>query len=437
MWCYSSQKESNAMKKIFIEIKELFNEFKNSVIGMNSLYSRLSGKVSSLEQLLFSGYSDKILLYPTHPLYGAESPHIDNSITSNENTEIKAAKPTKEVKVGMPPKYSDGSFRQKRNGLEYRFMYIDNLTGEKIRKSVCGKNEQDCFNKRTEWIAGKPKKAVKSVHITGDWFKKWYATYKIRKDGSKINPTNEKYIDRYILPKFGKLPLKLLTGLQIQDFLKEFDDRTNTRKKLADLINSCLESAVDNDLIKKNPFRSVKIEKHKSQSFNVIQPAEQNLLLQKIKNPKYLALFWFCCCSGLRISEAVTSVPYIDYEKCIINVVNADTSTKKHKRQIPFLPELISLEQRKLLNKVTINGAQRYFWKLFKELDLDFVIHSFRHTFISCCNHVGFRDKQIQEWAGHSSIVMTMDTYTHLLTNETSPIIEYFRKLKKYFDSKT
>jgi integrase len=185
-------------------------------------------------------------------------------------------------------------------------------------------------------------------------------------------------------------------------------------------------------MIKLNPFAAVEIERHKPESFNVIQPEQQNIILKSIDNPRYLSFFWFLCCTGLRISEAVKSIPYIDFDKNVVNVVNEDTATKKHKRQVPFLPELITPERYKLLKTVTVKGASEFFKKLYKKLGYDFVPHSCRHTFISCCYHVGFRDKWIQVCAGHSSIKMTMDTYTHILSNTNSLIIEYFRALKSH-----
>ena len=84
-----------------------------------------------------------------------------------------------------------------------------------------------------------------------------------------------------------------------------------------------------------------------------------------------------------------------------------------------------------LLKEITKLGAIKYFTKLFKRLNINAVIHSLRHTFASCCYHVGIKDKQIQEWLGHSSITTTMNTYTHILKNDTSPIIEYLKSLKE------
>jgi integrase len=357
-------------------------------------------------------------------------PNIDNLITETD-TNFTAVKENND----MPPKYSDGSFRDLPSGKkEYRFMF----NGKQC--SVTDYTEQLCFDKRTELIAGKPAtgKVQKTKALTlGDWLVKWYKMYKIRKNGSKINPANEKHIARIKQHSIGKKPLNRLLNIDLTEYLKDFDDRTNTRQKIYTLLNEALEMAVANQPItglKFNPIAAIKLERHVPQSYNVLQPKMQNLLLVEVKEPKYLALFWLLCCTGARITEGVNAIPHIDYENCIFEIVDEDTRTKKHKRKIPFLPRLISEEQKELLETITVNGAQSYFKKLFKKLDLKIVIHSFRHTFASCAKHVGFTDKQIQIWLGHSTQETTTNIYIDLLENEKSLIIDYFRELKAYLN---
>ena len=143
-----------------------------------------------------------------------------------------------------------------------------------------------------------------------------------------------------------------------------------------------------------------------------------------------------CCCTGMRISEALNALPHIDFESNMIKVVDEDTKTKKHKRHIPFLPDLINKDKQKLLLSITSrHSASHYFRDFFKELGIEATLHSFRVTFISCCNHLNINPKQIQAWAGHSSITMTYNTYVRLLDKKdgTSPILEYLRRLKEEF----
>lgn len=70
----------------------------------------------------------------------------------------------------MPPQYKDGSFRKRGKLLEYRFIYLDNLTGEKQLKSVYGQTEQECYNKRTNIIAGKKQRPRQSKFLKNNYY---------------------------------------------------------------------------------------------------------------------------------------------------------------------------------------------------------------------------------------------------------------------------
>ena len=196
-------------------------------------------------------------------------------------------------------------------------------------------------------------------------------------------------------------------------------------------LNESLENAVDNQILKYNPCRAVKLERHTPEPFPVLQPSDQVLILNAITIPKYKAFFWYLCCTGLRLDAAIKSIAGIDLKNNVVNVLKKDSATKKNATQIPLLPNFFNDRDLELLNQVTAAGADGYFKKLYKRLGLDVVIHSCRKTFASVAYHVGFRDKQIQRWLGHSTIAMTMDTYVDIIGGD-SPIIDYFKALKEH-----
>lgn len=162
---------------------------------------------------------------------------------------------------------------------------------------------------------------------------------------------------------------------------------------------------------------------------------EQRLILKRIDTPKYYNFFYFCCCTGMRACEALSiKTRHIDKKNGVIRILLPDTKTKKHRRAVPFLPELLdSLTPSGgfLFPDVTDDGSRQYFCKLFKELEMDLSRHSCRHTFISVCSHIKIAENIIQQWAGHTDLKMTTDTYTHSLSGGTSPILAYLKKLKK------
>jgi len=335
----------------------------------------------------------------------------------------------------MPPRYSDGSLRQRKSGIyEYRFMLEDKQI------SVYGDDPETCYAKRTGFIAGNKKKqqtekkSTEKPRTLESWITQWFETYKKPRNGAESQKTTLYFINRDIIPKLGARPIKDMSGLEIQAFINGYENTKNAQKKIFDILNGALEKLVDLNMLKYNPCRAVEIRSYEKQHYPVIQPADQDRLLNASENPKYNALFRFCCCTGLRIGEALNvKTEHVDRERFLIRVVKKATKTKGSSRAIPYLPELltgIDLSQEYLFQGVTYNSAKTYFEKWYKRLKIDATLHSTRHTFISCCYHIGIRDKQIQLWAGHASIDMTLNTYTHILDNQDSSILQYLRALK-------
>ncbi len=172
--------------------------------------------------------------------------------------------------------------------------------------------------------------------------------------------------------------------------------------------------------------------------YKAITFVEQRKILRAIKDKKYKRFFYFCCCTGARVCEALTIKHRdVDQTRNIIKIKLPDTKTKKHKREIPFLPELFEgvtiyrTSDKLLFADITDEGSKQYFYKLYKKLGMDLSRHSARHTFVSVCGYIGIKTEQIQKWAGHTNLKMTTDTYTHIMEKGTSPVLKYLISLKR------
>lgn len=163
--------------------------------------------------------------------------------------------------------------------------------------------------------------------------------------------------------------------------------------------------------------------------------SQQKQILKRIQDERYKNFFVFCCCTGVRVCEALSiKVKDIDKKNKVIKITLQDSKTKKHKRQVPFLPELLdgyNLKGKLLFEDITDDGSKQFFYKLYKELGFDLSRHSTRHTFVSICQHLKVNPEKIQNWVGHTDLKMTNNTYTHKLNKGTSPILEYLKKLAK------
>jgi integrase len=354
--------------------------------------------------------------------------HLDNLI-NQKHTDSKAATGGE----NMPPKYSDGTFRLRKSGIyEYRFMHLDKQI------SVYGKSKEECFNRRTDIIAGKTKNKALRVYTFGEWLLKWFETYKKPRNGAESLKTMRAYIDNAIIPVLGKKALNRIDGIDLQNFINKYANRTNTQNKIAGILRGALEKAQKIRMIRFNPFDSVELMPHKSKSYRALEFKEQRFIYNAITVDKYRKLFFFCCCTGIRIRRVLElTAADFDRERGEITVIKKQHKGLNEVYKVPFLPSLIELPKSgKLFSGFTYSGARLYFDKLFAKLGIENAhLHSFRHTFISVCYHIGVKDKQIQAWAGHSTLEMTMNTYTHLLkNNENSPILEYLKELKQGLD---
>lgn len=333
---------------------------------------------------------------------------------------------------GAEMKFADGHFRMKKYTGEYTFRH----NGEYER--VYGKTEKECHLKRLAFITGEREASKAKPKTLKDWLNLWVEQYK----KGKVSEQYYKSIIRYInvtCEKLGNIRLNDLKPLELQKYINSIG-KDNTRVKIATVLSDSLKKAYAVQLIKHNPFLAVEVDKGETESYKALTPKEQQELLKLIDNKKYRDLFIFCCCTGLRISEALAITEKdIDYEQKLITVnkqkkrngeITPKLKSKKAHRVVPFIPHLFKLIDINSLNDITYSSAKSYFDRLKKKHPIDFVIHSFRHTFISNCYYAGIRDKQIQIWAGHSKVDTTVNTYTHIFKG-SSLFIAYTKLLKR------
>ncbi|MDE6302803.1 MAG: tyrosine-type recombinase/integrase, partial [Clostridia bacterium] len=97
-------------------------------------------------------------------------------------------------------------------------------------------------------------------------------------------------------------------------------------------------------------------------------------------------------------------------------------------------PYLDDLFEGITLGSYTYSGIRKAFTNALKKSGITGVlIHNTRHTFSSLCYYHGVPDKLIQAWMGHSTVAMTMDTYTHVMDIGTSPISAYVARLRDVY----
>lgn len=268
----------------------------------------------------------------------------------------------------------------------------------------------------------------------------------------------------YILPSLGKKRLDALRSqdvLEMVNHLKTQNLSTNTIRRARSILHNMLESAVEEDLIGKNPVtRSSSVKKPEDEK-SAVQKAysaeEVNQALLALKNSPYEGLFRCMVFLGMRIGEVIAlRWEQIDFENQALWVTQTEAhiptligdgtwiiervngSTKSNRKRKLFLSKDFSSffvrfkrEQAKTRMQfgsswnpenyvfVTHNGTPFAANNIRRGIDTilsrygirHIRLHDLRHTagFLAIEAGVGIND--VQDMLGHASIQMTKDIY--------------------------
>lgn len=273
----------------------------------------------------------------------------------------------------------------------------------------------------------------------GEWLDTWVNEYKLHK-------LRDSYVDEFkrqvstVRAALGDLPIRKIEPLELMRYVNSLP-RCNTTVKLFDIINGSLQKAEDFGIIKRNPCKALDRPTYEKQKRRAFELSEQVAILDALPE-RYAAVFFFLCCTGLRIGEFLALSPEsIDYTRHYIRVEatqnlksgeHGKTKTQAGERNIYFAGSLFTKFDAATLGTYSYNGIKKALCKVYKVLNLSdiSVTHSCRHTFASMLYAVGVPDKIIQRQLGHASVSTTMDVYTDILMSGSSPILDYVKELK-------
>ena len=331
-----------------------------------------------------------------------------------------------------------------------------------------GKRVKRVFDKLVDcrkWIAeARYNEEHGAISVLGEmsvdaWYEYWITEIKAKTvRQNTIRNHNERYkqnIKKYI----GQMPLNEVKPIHCQNILNQMADtyRNSTIKLTSITMYGMFQSALDNELILKNPMtKYVRCTSGKpSKPPRVLSVEEQKLFLETTKESSNFNQYAFLLQTGLRTGEMIgLKWSDIDFEKRILHVSRTmeyrysvgewrigETKTKNGCRDIPLTTEAIEIlkRQKKKVQELktvkmefsdfvflsrkgepTKNSA--YDTKLMYYCDKvgmqRFSMHTLRHTFATRCIEAGMRPKTLQMILGHSNIGITMNLYVHVTDEE-------------------
>lgn len=314
---------------------------------------------------------------------------------------------------------------------------------------------------------------LRSVHIVGKK-PKTIARYK----GIQKNYIAESYV--------GKMTLSNLDSIYFQKWYNDLFEKKgeNIVKNLHKLIRPCLRYAFETGRTLKNYGSLLNIPKsheigHKKQKIHPLTFDEQMKFIQAIRGNPLEALFNVAIDTGMRQGELFALTwDDIDFENKTINInktysyekspdgsryidIVTEPKTESSTRVIP-LPNRVEgilrvhkLHQREMLLRAglkqenislvftTVIGTYLNSQNVLKRLKKVYAscgienknFHDLRHTYATRLFELGEDPKVVQKLLGHSTVFITLETYTHVLESLKEKAISKIDQLYTQLDS--
>lgn len=375
----------------------------------------------------------------------------------------------------------------KKNGTTvYRaniYLGVDSLTGKKVKTSITARTKTELKKKVSlAQFDFKENGSTKVKHTNlvtyAELAEMWWESYH-----HTVKPNTQDSVKRllanHVIPLFGKYKLDKLSTPLIQSIINKLTLQANRGDqgaflhydKIHGINKRILQYGVVMQILDTNPAREVilprkvKKESSKIKHFNNLELKTfldylDNLDTNRYRNAYETTLYKFLLATGCRINEALAlHWSDIDFNYSTVNItktlnhlgkINSPKSEASY-RTIDIDPQTVTL-----LKHYQKRQTQEA-WKLGRTETVvfsDFIheypnnktlstrlntrfkhagvpnigFHGFRHTHASLLLNSGIPYKELQHRLGHSTLSMTMDTYSHLSRENAKKAVSFYEK---------
>jgi len=325
-------------------------------------------------------------------------------------------------------------------------------------------------------------KGVKPIKLTlGQYLNQWLDEY------AKVNTTPRTY-QRYkeivrdnLIPALGSIPIMDLKPYHIQSYYTKAlesgrkDGKGGLSAKTVThyhrVLFEALKYAVKHEMIFRNVAETVTPPKPKAKKITVIDSQGVNRLLEAVKDSFYYPIFYAAVYTGMRRSELLgLRWQNVDLDFLTISVTETlhrlndssyfygEPKSKRGKRSIAISPSVALLlreykakqQADRLLLGVQLTDNDLVFsmpdgspmsphavtWAFVNLRNkLGFAglrLHDLRHTHATLLLKQGVHPKVVSERLGHSTVGITLDTYSHVLPGlQEAAAVGFEEMLKK------
>lgn len=357
----------------------------------------------------------------------------------------------------------EGAIRKRKDGRwEGRIVVGHKSDNKPIFKSVFAKTQKELMPKLHKLID-----EYSNIELSEDsnmqldkWLDVWLEKY------AKPTVKNSTYSGyknalKYVRPYLGKKILRQITTSDIQKMYNTVNakgrkkPKSDTDTSLSDstlrgihmVLHQCMDAAVKNHLISKNPTDGTTIPKHNYKQKQILDDSQLGVFTEAIKYyPEWYDFFYTEITTGLRRGE-ICGLKWTDLDKetGMLKIersitigsggkaVIGETKTETGKRKILLPPSTLHILKKRCENQISewifpnplhperpVSPSVAYskLKEILKSANLpDIRFHDLRHTFATHDIASGVDAKTLSSILGHTNASFTLDTYTHVTTD--------------------
>ncbi|PTQ56103.1 MAG: Integrase [Candidatus Carbobacillus altaicus] len=300
-------------------------------------------------------------------------------------------------------------------------------------------------------------KDISVAEFLDDWLKE---------KANAIRPSTlmsyEEQLKRYVIPYIGKTALEDLKAqhlVRLYEHMQESGLSNRTIRYLHTILKQALDRAVAWNVATHNVVKTVVPPRDEGTTFRVWDEREMERFLSEARSSFYYELYYVALMTGMRFGELLgLKWRNVDFDARRIYVVEQyndktktfdELKTKGSRRYIALDLGTINVlqERQKKQNAIrlkalywedldlvfsTQNGLplmRRNVYRDFKALIRrtsvpEIRFHDLRHTHATFLLTRGWHPKVVQERLGHTSIQITLDTYSHVLPSLQDKLVD-------------
>lgn len=374
-------------------------------------------------------------------------------------TDATSSEQTQETQTSRQRRQAgEGSLTLRNDGRWMARFTVTLPTGERKRQHIVLKDKEEVMRRMREEMAS----ASRGIAVNHDgmtvaaWLDYWITEVHPKKVKDSTLAQNRKHV-KIISGDIGTVLLKNLSPLHVRHMMDKWDKRGMGRRQqqiARNVLSAALREALKMEYVYRNVARLVDPPKYVKTVRRTWTSVEARHYLNSIREHRLYGLFLIFFQYGLRRGEACgLRWKDIDFEQNIIRVrqqvypvgnvykigelktpqSRRDLALTDHLKEVlmkeyerrgrPFGNELlyVSVRGNHLDGRSLLQFFQRSAW----EADLKpITLHEIRHTVATALKDNGVPPKEAQAILGHSSIITTLEIYTHVSVDDKRKAIE-------------